>query len=537
MSSPTYDEQVDLSQDDIAAFDRIEERLSQSQSRSQSPLKGQIKGLSAKEKRQRAIEEALRAHHPPVGKENRPRRRASTASPSKEPAFSSKPRVDLDSENPFNVSNTSASRPSVLNSQLTLHKDIDTTRPLPGIYPSFQSASAHIPINGFTAASIQPVDPLSSSQPHSRSPSPEAPPEQDFSAWFAPLPEAALPPTANLFATASALPGASSLFSRASATPVIPSAAHINDAPGPAPKMMGFMTASRKGFLAPSATALEEAKKKFRVWQEGDPEEDPSLPHDPIQPSQESPLRLSFGASDPSFSTRKVPETPTPAGMGFGRALMGGPSTSFPSPSLNKGASRPKPKAFVSPLLKKQSPSVHASGFTSSPLNPRRAQGFGFTPASAATQHAHPLAGTPLNASTTPSHPSTPTNFVSEAGLITPMRPLLGITPRSVVRSTPAKFNTPFKPGMRPGEAGRLALDSASKPATMVKPVSKTSNAVAATSTPRALAKGKGKERWRAFDLSKFPISYFVFLFTYNASRCTIQPEDSCDIGPHSSSL
>lgn len=129
MSSPTYDEQVDLSQDDIDAFDQIEHGLSQlhSNAHSQSTQRPQsssprIKTASqsmsstAKEKRRREIAEVLREDydHATTGKENvhavksGGRNDPAYVSPSKDVA-SLQPRFELDndSENPFNASNTS----------------------------------------------------------------------------------------------------------------------------------------------------------------------------------------------------------------------------------------------------------------------------------------------------------------------------------------------------------------------------------------------------------------------------------------------
>lgn len=114
MSSPTYDEQVDLSQDDIAAFDQMQDTLSQAHSRSQSPQKSL---LDAREKRQRAIEEALRTTHQPKGKENKHHRRPSSVSPAKISTVPSQPRLDPNSDNPFadsELSNYFYSLPSLM---------------------------------------------------------------------------------------------------------------------------------------------------------------------------------------------------------------------------------------------------------------------------------------------------------------------------------------------------------------------------------------------------------------------------------------
>jgi len=139
MSSPTYDEQVDLSQEDIEAFDKIEHALSQLHSQSQlqvrsssqsqsgmtqpSPSKkgkrlSQSTSLSAKEKRQREIAEALIGvnYHARAGKENLyatdggRAKKAAPISPSKDIA-SSQPRFELAQGG---VSHSSAHRDSLI---------------------------------------------------------------------------------------------------------------------------------------------------------------------------------------------------------------------------------------------------------------------------------------------------------------------------------------------------------------------------------------------------------------------------------------
>lgn len=116
MSSPTYDEQVALSQDDLEAFDNFERKLTQLQSpRTQSPAKttrlSKSPTLTARERRQRAIEEALRDPSE-IDKENMQGvaagNRAFSSSPSKDAPLSSMPRADLESDNPFKESQTSA---------------------------------------------------------------------------------------------------------------------------------------------------------------------------------------------------------------------------------------------------------------------------------------------------------------------------------------------------------------------------------------------------------------------------------------------
>jgi breast cancer 2 susceptibility protein len=442
-----------------------------------------------------------------------------------------------------------------------------STRPiLPSIYPSFQRASAPLPGPqgpglGFTSASVLSLDDLlsSQSQPQSQSESrprsPEIPPEIDYSAWFAPIPKSALPPTANLFTPASALPLTlpqdEGLFGPASDLPNATDGTTVTNSEEAqvqqAPMILGRLATSHERFLEPSAAALELAEKKLRAWQAGDPD----LMH--LRPSA---LKVVGGAQKTDVSPPKspvlgaaceneldslgqmrTPDTPTPAGSsGFGRASMvattcketAGNLPTFSA--LSMGFSEPsaggvglggdikhkfKPKPFKSPLLKNStSNATSMSGYTSSPLNPNRPQlsGSGFAPASAA----HPLAGPPLtlNDTTTPVRSALSRSVA--AGFVTPMRSLLSVGPRnvhasaSVVRSTPAKFVTPFKDGMRPGEKGRVALDSVREVGIPIVRPPQTSGATIAST----LQSGKGKERWKAFDLGTFSPACFRRVLT-----------------------
>jgi breast cancer 2 susceptibility protein len=398
---------------------------------------------------------------------------------------------------------------------------------------------------GFTNAAKLVVDPVSSSQPQSRSPSPSSPVEKDYSAWFAPIPESILLPTANLFAPASALPlsppQAASLFGLASALPTADDTTTDDDVErvpehAQSVPMIGFMKASHKAYLKPSAEALELAKEKIRVWQEGDPEPEPAG-----TPAPKSPRRTIPGSieeSDSVESPGRMPDTPTPAGpsassaLGLGRlpGLTTSRGIGFSTVSqnftgtaagMNGGAKHNiRPKPFKPPLLKNKAPhpTSNAAGFTGSPLNPNRPHlfgtGTGFTPASAP----HPLAAPPLTpGATTTTTPvrSTPSLPIGPAGFITPMRPLLGVTSRvdvntnaSAVRCTPAKFVTPFKAGMRPGEKGRVALESAKKGKDNEGQVLSGSTSVSTLQRTANSGRGKGKERWSAFDLGEFPMRF-----------------------------
>jgi hypothetical protein len=112
MSSPTYDEQVVLSQDVIDAFDKFEH--ARSQLHSSGPTTKQSTSLSGREKRQREIAEALRG--PGSGKENlraRGQGWSAPASPANDVVLSPQSSLNVgqddDIENPFTVSNTGLS--------------------------------------------------------------------------------------------------------------------------------------------------------------------------------------------------------------------------------------------------------------------------------------------------------------------------------------------------------------------------------------------------------------------------------------------
>ncbi|RDB29022.1 Breast cancer type 2 susceptibility [Hypsizygus marmoreus] len=152
LSSPTYDEQLgDLSQDDIAAFDALDARLSQS---SQSPKK--------------AFPDSS---HPDSRAENC----SSDSSPSK---LRSTSKLSDDPDNPFTTGFTTAKH----------------------TYDSFTAASSVLPRLGFAAASSMRLEMLQDSRSSERSPSPQEPPEQDFDSWFQPTSH--VPPVA--FQTAAA---------------------------------------------------------------------------------------------------------------------------------------------------------------------------------------------------------------------------------------------------------------------------------------------------------------------------------------------
>lgn len=355
-------------------------------------------------------------------------------------------------------------------------------------------------------------------QSYQRSSSPEIPPEIDYTSWFEPQ--------------VSVLSLNAAFFPPASVTPTEDTADLNVEAsePGPsqvAPPLLGFSKASNKGFIMPSAAALLEAENKIRTWQESDPEPD-SVSR---IPPEATPVKLlqntSLDHSDDSFS---APDTPSPAGpsdhAGFRRApTENGGLPSFSSPSLRPvSAINSKPKAFKSPLAKAKHPiNLSGTNYSNSPLNPNR----GFALASSHYQP-HALASTPTKGPAVASVRSALANgFASgAAGFSTPTKHgSIADTSQSIpARNTPAKFVTPFKPGMKPSEMGRgqpecdnVAQRTApthDHPVTVPAPIRP-------PETVSASPVGKGKVIRQAFNLSEF-ISLFVLISMQDRTLCIV---------------
>ncbi len=209
------------------------------------------------------------------------------------------------------------------------------------------------------------------------------------------------------------------------------------------------------------------------------------------------------GGSRPVLGTLEnsfqPPSTPTPAGKGFA------PLVSRIAPTLNNAKEK---KEFKSPLLTTLNTpaparaSSHVPAF-SSPLKPTAHKG-GTKAFVAPTRLGVAGPSTPIRPPPLPS-----------ASTVTPIRPpaftspakkSLGVTPRrtettgGLGKKPGSGFSTPFKAGMRPGESGRMALDTPST-RTVASP------AVHVTGSGRvgtvATSKGKGKGRATYFDLCK----------------------------------
>lgn len=269
---------------------------------------------------------------------------------------------------------------------------------------------------------------LQTTQNYERSPSPEAPPETDYDAWFNPAPVDV--PVA--FQTAKSVSLASA----------------------------GFQKASAPELIAPSHAALATAREKLRdIWADDGhgaditDENDPSFASQRIQMESFKPatrVPAHFSPERPALRTMKnlgnTPATPSP--LAFSRPpVTASPPPSFsPAGRLNLNISNGS-KAFKSPL--RRGPLPNSNKAFSSPLNPRHSV---MPPTSTSVGSTHPLSAPPISRSF-----ATPASSKQRS---------------NGVRVTPAPFVTPFKPGMKPGEPGRANLQGSAKrpPLTPVTP-------------------------------------------------------------------
>ncbi|KAJ4002292.1 hypothetical protein F5050DRAFT_1559157, partial [Lentinula boryana] len=338
----------------------------------------------------------------------------------------------------------------------------------------FQGSSPMKPpahaFSGFSTASA--IQIVSDDAEHFNRSSPDPPEEKDYSSWF----ESTGIPTTIGFQTAKS---ASTLASFTSASAKLPfplfSTTSVDKEQLSVP---GFRTARKgSGLLAPSAAALVQAKEKFRTWQEDERESSSGI--------------LELKTSCPEFASASQ------ISNNFTKASCVGSSensSTFISPvignpkSQNIDINRPKP--FKSPLL----------STSKVPATPARISPLVTPPFSSARLH-HPLATTNVNvAFQTPVRPTnanvssqfasisssdsystqeavssisatsittdrlgipdTPNNFTTPARRLLNTKNLSPAHNSVIVRTTPAKFVTPFKPGMKPGEAGRLKLEA-----------------------------------------------------------------------------
>ena len=234
-----------------------------------------------------------------------------------------------------------------------------------------------------------------------RSPSPgEPPPEPDYDTWF----------------------GTSSTDVPAFAGFQSASTSNNTD-------FVGFTSAGKGTSFQPSKDALESVRKRLRDW-DADFEEEfsctrPSTPQTgatllrpPVTPPRQSP---DLGKNQPS---------PTPT------------SSRQISPQHTTFTRSAKQKPFKPPLLSNKTSLVNS--VSTSPSNAAQYKG--------SVPHFKPPLLSSTSASALPK-PSTPSRATSDSAFRKPAK--IGGVNRP---ASTKKFTTPFKPGMRPGEPGRVKL-------------------------------------------------------------------------------
>lgn len=282
-------------------------------------------------------------------------------------------------------------------------EDIDRSHPFPNLTKAavLPPSINDDPDNPFTSSrslssSISPgvgftsASSIEGGQP--RSPSPQLPPEQDHDTWFQP---------------STSLPFAG--FQR-------PSFTSSSDMLQPT----GFVRPGTKSVIAPSAAALAKARERLKSWGEDSEDTENVNISGVVTPlPQPSFQRPALRAMDNSLPT---PESPSPST--FSRPVI-----LKKTPAADQSAI--KQKSFRSPLIK----STPVKSHPTSPLNPR----VNLTSTANLSQQ-----------SRVPLMPSTPLRTTTTTFSVqTPRRP-----PTRTLRTTPAPFVTPFKPGRRPGEPG-----------------------------------------------------------------------------------
>ncbi|KAG2076942.1 hypothetical protein BDR04DRAFT_1067282 [Suillus decipiens] len=427
MSSPTYDEQVDdMSQDDISAFDAIEALLSQPA----PPLQ--------------KVPLPTNSHHMLSSGEV-----GDCGNSSDQGLLSSQDIASQGDNNPF------APDPFA---------DLNSTKS--AILASFTKTSTVLPSVGFKSASALPIQTVGDSH---RSPSPEVPPEVDYSSWFTSAP-----------ATFVGFQSAAFRLDKVKENVLEATVSHSTP--------IGFTSVGKGKLMIPSTVALRKAEEKIKLWQEEVNDSSSSqhpggfAPSSSAQPS--SPQRTVLGAVHNSLSPQ-VPDTPTPA-MPTRKSFETGARSTLGAPTLGVGNFKGKQKLFKSPLIasvpsRQPISGTASSTYVNSPLNPHR-QGF----ASASSRMTPSISAVP----------GTPVRPPASANPTGAFRPL-GLTPRNL-RGGPVKnkFVTPFKPGVKPPELNNAAsaIPSSSAPSSSLeRPMYPPSATQSRRPIRKALEKGTGK--------------------------------------------
>ncbi|TBU29846.1 hypothetical protein BD311DRAFT_660398 [Dichomitus squalens] len=278
------------------------------------------------------------------------------------------------------------------------------------------------------------------------------------------------------------------------------------------------LTGGKSAWQAPSAEALARAAQKMKQWEEEFVREDvstsvapahtnqdientragpsSSVPQPAAAPSLQTPLRPALRPMENSApSPAQLPDTPL--------------ASKNPTHYTNIGGGvQMKNKQFKSPLINKQDrPASASAARLRSSLNPVRASSSKlpavFTFGAAST--------VPTAVPATPARPAPAPESGTSIVTTSPSKgKSLGMTPRrlpggGLKSAGKAKFTTPFKLGMAPGEAGRTQLGAKAKAETSVQ----TPLRVDVRGTPSSSAKGKSvsvaRKEYKFFDLNPRP--------------------------------
>ena len=357
--------------------------------------------------------------------------------------------------------------------------------------PPFTSAQHLNAPSGFTSA-LHISAPRSSSDDR-RSPSPGSPQERDYSSWFAPGPI----PSITQFQLAN-LPVATS-----------------SSSPGHEPLTTGFMKASNKGWAMPSHNALLQAEEKMKkIWAEaaGDGASSSDATEDPV-------VAYALDIGKNSSASGRVGDSPTPAG--FGKPSIGDVS-SLPTLTASFEPFTTKPKPFRSPVTTTmRSPVPKPSLYAASPLNQR--------PQSSAQAFVSAGLHQSLLATSRSDSPISPFKTPSSA-FVTPVRSQAAKRRVASDTSTRAKFVTPFKTGMKPGEPGHEKLLEFNKKDAKIKTSSMGIPSMKET-TLRQLQEVNSNNHQEAqkrsvFDLSMLQLSFNALTpMSFHFSQVNLRPE------------
>jgi breast cancer 2 susceptibility protein len=426
-SSPFEEYFEEPSQDDLAALDRLEEKLL---------LQGSKHVDNLGDKENLALISTAREHsNSPV---------KGFSSPSRDHHFRSSQTIS-DSDNPFIAQ-----------------------------MPSFTSANHLNAPSGFTSALH--ISASGRSQDERRSSSPDRPPEDDYTSWFAP---AAIPAVAQF---QSAKISVASSLSSPRPEPIPAAAA-------------GFMKASKKGWAMPSHTALLQAEEKMKkIWAEG--EADGVSSFAAAVPAHPGVAESAVDINKDFDSSSCIVESQTPAG--FGRPSIAD-DASLSTITANFEHFKRNAKPFKSPLMT----AFHSTGpksslYASSPLNPKSQSAKSFVSVGSHQPHLATPSGFPLLSLK-----------AHDSAFVTPVRPQAA--KRRVMSDTPtkSKFVTPFKIGMRPGEPGHERLVDSNKKGVALATMSAI-NSPTLSNSEKVKTDGHGTRK-QVFDLSRQQYPEFAF--------------------------